>query len=135
MELLDLRHFNWGEVCVDKSSWSMQGLTTLSVKDTERQWATLTYNSDTREFKLNIDRNIDIKKAPAMIWVYARENEYNLSAEDSLDWVRERIIPPDRQNINHILAANDMEEYDEYKMLRLCNGECPQDDMWIEEIS
>lgn len=43
-------------------------------------------------------------------------------------WVRQRIVPPDRQNIGQILKANGLEEYDEFSLLMFGSGRCAQDD-------
>ena len=46
-------------------------------------------------------------------------------------WVRQRIIPSDRQNLGQILKDNGLTEYDEYNMLMLTMGRCPQDDYYL----
>lgn len=50
-------------------------------------------------------------------------------------WVRQRIVPPDRQNIGQILKANGLEEYDEFSLLMLGSGRCAQDDYYLFPLS
>lgn len=52
-----------------------------------------------------------------------------------IKWVRERIIPPNRQNISSILHELGMKEYSEIGMLVAYKGSRCQDDMWIEEVT
>ena len=113
----------------------MQNKRNFYVKDETQVYGILSYAVDTKEFHLTIHRDIDTYSAPILISMFADKGMYELDAGWSLRWVKERIIPPGRQNIREILSANQMTEYDEFQMLLFTNGKCPQDDMWIEEIS
>ena len=113
----------------------MQKIRSFYVKDNKQVYGILSYAPDTKEFSLAINHDIDIRFAPILISMFAEKGMYDLDAGWSLRWVKERIIPPSRQNIREILSANQMTEYDELQMLLFTKGKCPQDDMWIEEIS
>jgi ABC-type ATPase with predicted acetyltransferase domain len=105
----------------------------LSVKDRNKrkEWAKLYYDPGKKLFNLVIDKAADVKQMPASLWVYASSGKYDLSHADSLDWVKDRIIPEGRQNIQSILRNAKMDEYDEFKMLRYTKGKCVQDDLYV----
>lgn len=104
------------------------------IRKKEYTWAVLEYNSGTQQFALHIDKESDWHKAPIMIFAYADTGRFDLDAEWSLRWVRDRIIPPNRANIGEILKAAGLTEYSEFGMLMYHRGRCVQDDMYIEEI-
>lgn len=104
------------------------------VKLEDRVWAILEYNSSSKEFHLHIPKVEDIRRAPITIWAYADVGIGDLSAQQSLEWVQMRLIPPNRANIGDILVGFGMKEYDELEMLCKLNGRCSQDDMYIEEF-
>ena len=108
----------------------------LSVKDTNKrkEWARLYYCPVKKLFNLVINKNADIKKMPASLWVYASSGKYDLNHADSLEWVKDRIIPEGRQNIQAILRNGKMNEYDEYKMLRYTKGKCVQDNLYVVDV-
>lgn len=49
-------------------------------------------------------------------------------------WVRQRVTPPERQNLGQILKANNMAEYDEFKLLVKNEGRSCQDECYIVEM-
>ena len=68
-------------------------------------------------------------EAPLIIAAFIEKNQRVIGKEWSLRWVRERVIPPDRQNIGQILRENNMKFYDEFPLLvsnqgRSCQDEC-----------
>ena len=71
---------------------------------------------------------------PAMFYGHAKRCEYSVDHNWAMKWVRQRIIPAERQNIASILKANHLRVYDEYRLLRLSEGRCAQDDDHIVEI-
>lgn len=109
-------------------------LKVYNVRDANQVWAKLTYNTDNKEFHISIPRDIDLIKSPIMLSLYAENGKFELDAQQSLYWVRERLIPPERMNIGEILRGIGLTEYDEYKMLLALRGRCVQDDMYIEEV-
>lgn len=102
-----------------------------------KTWGTLTYSDKRNLFKVSFRRDIDIKKEKPPLFVYAfiKVGMYELDREFSLDWVKERIIPKDRQNIDSILKENGLKFYREIDMLELCMGRCTHDNMYLERIS
>lgn len=49
-------------------------------------------------------------------------------------WVKERVIPSDRQNIAKILVRARMKEYDEMRLMELSKAKSGQDSMYIREL-
>lgn len=49
-------------------------------------------------------------------------------------FVKERVVPPDRQNIGMIMRKVGMEYYSEFPLLVYCSGRCCMDDFYLEEI-
>ena len=109
-------------------------LITYNVRDKNEVWATLSYCSDTKEFHLNLFPDKDYTNAAIMLSMYADAGMFQLDAKHSMDWVKNRIVPPDRMNIGQFLREMHLEEYDEYPFLMLCNGRCCMDDLYLEEV-
>ena len=104
------------------------------VKWNDKVWAILDYNSEKKEFALHIQKAPNMMQAPITIWAYSNAGIWDLGPERSLEWVRMRLIPPNRANIGEILAGFGMKEYDEFEMLYKLQGRCSQDDRYIEEF-
>ena len=74
-------------------------------------------------------------EAPFLFASFVKRKEYSIDSEWSLKWVRQRVVPSDRQNIGMILKNAGMESYDEYKLLVLSEGRCSQDELYIKRTS
>lgn len=109
-------------------------LKTYNVRDDEKVWAKLTYDTDTKEFHLSIPKDIDRVKSAILLSLYADAGIFELNAEQSLNWVRQRIIPPERMNIGAFLRELNITEYDEYAFLMMYMGRCTRDDLYLEEV-
>ena len=48
--------------------------------------------------------------------------------------LRERVVPPDRQNIGMIMREVGMTYYSEFPLLVYTSGRCAMDEFYIEEI-
>ena len=51
-----------------------------------------------------------------------------------MQWLRLRIVPPDRQNIAQILSDLKLPAYDEFKLLEYTKGRCSHDDYYITKV-
>lgn len=49
--------------------------------------------------------------------------------------MQQRIVPADRQNLGQIMKENRLHEYDEYRLLMLCDGRCAQDDYYLKSVT
>ena len=66
--------------------------------------------------------------------MYLRSGRHELTAEESLGWVRSRLVPPDRQNIQQVLQANGLREYSEIDLLERSRGYSCNDDLEVYEV-
>ena len=93
------------------------------------------YYERTKTFYIEIEDNIDWWEAPFVFSPYIKNKENFVVPERSLQWVRSRIVPIDRQNLGDILKNNGLEYYDEFSLLEKCKGRCEQDDFHISKRS
>lgn len=97
--------------------------------------AYLFYYREAKQFFIELPDNADPWKTPMILSKFAERGETTVDHYWSGIWVKERIIPTDRQNLGQILHENGMDSYDEFALLTLANGRCAQDDYYITEIS
>lgn len=88
----------------------------------------------TGECCIELCEDVDEWDLPFILDHYARNGEYSIGMRDTMEFIRQRIIPPDRQNIGSILKDNGLEEYDEIKLFLLSDGRCAQDECYIRKI-
>ncbi len=96
--------------------------------------ATLLYDEDTREYRIEIAPDAGEDDVPMLLIPFIWRKQRTLDATWSRTWVRERIVPPSRQNLGQILKANGLDDYDDFQLLMIGGGRCSQDDFALEEI-
>ena len=96
--------------------------------------AKINYNVKTNEWSLKINKNIDLSTCPVFLYSMVKNNKYNVDNEGTLRFIRSRIIPSSRQNINSFLKKYKISYYNEYDLLKLSQGKCCLDDCYIEYI-
>jgi len=101
----------------------------------EKDVAFLYYDETRREYRIEVPETTQSWEAPLIIADFIRKNQRSIGREWSLRWVQERVTPPERQNIGQILKANNMTEYDEFKLLVKNEGRSCQDECYIVEKS
>ena len=69
-----------------------------------------------------------------MLSCLAEKGEYEIGSKWALNFVKSRIVPPERQNLGGILLAHGMEYYNEFDFLLFDMGRCCHDDYYLEEI-
>ena len=94
----------------------------------------LFYFEKSKRFFSEILSGIDEWEAPFMFAARIRKGQFSLSSDISMNFVRQRIIPAERQNIGNILKENGLTTYDEYKLLLLSEGRCAQDELFLKRI-
>ena len=94
----------------------------------------LFYYEKSESFVIELCEDLDEWEAPLLFQKLIREKRYTISSENSLMWVKERVIPSGRQNIGSILKKYKLKEYSEIAMLELSNGRCSQDNCYISEL-
>ena len=95
----------------------------------------LVYYENPKSFYIELKDGLDPWDAPLLLSGFVERGEYSINSYWSGVWVKQRIIPAERQNIGEILKENNLSIYDEYEFLKLSNGRCVQDDYYLEEIS
>lgn len=99
-----------------------------------RDLAFLFYFEKQRQFYIEIPKETDPWDLPFILFDFAQKGQYTIDAVWSMGWVRQRIVPTDRQNLGQILRENGLSEYDEYKLLMLSHGRCEQDGCYLTAI-
>lgn len=94
----------------------------------------LLYYEKEKEFYIEINDKLNTNNLPFIFEYFINRKEYTINSYWSYIWVKERIVPKERQNIVEILRENNLEEYDEFKLLIISKGRCAQDDDYIEEL-
>jgi len=97
--------------------------------------AYLLYYEREKRFYIELPEDADVWETPLILDSFVKRGEYSVNAYYSKLWVRQRIVPTDRQNIGQVLKANGLNMYDEYRLLILADGRCAQDDYYIERLS
>lgn len=92
---------------------------------------TLLYFEREKVFVVELDSDLDEWTAPLLFTAYVKRGIFTIPRAVSLAWIRERIIPSNRQNINQILKNHKIKEYDEIKFLEISEGKCSQDSLVI----
>lgn len=100
----------------------------------DRVIAYLIYHERSRRFYAEIPQEVNEWEAPAMFYGFVKRGVRSIDHEWTMRWVRQRIVPSERQNIGAILKNNGLKYYDEYKLLCLCEGRCAQDETYIIRI-
>ncbi|MBO4846571.1 MAG: hypothetical protein J5525_09725 [Lachnospiraceae bacterium] len=86
-----------------------------------------------KTFIVELKDGLDEWNAPLLFNSFIKKGIYTIPREISLLWVKERIIPAERQNINLILANHRLKEYDELKFLEISKGKCSQDSLSVKK--
>ena len=94
----------------------------------------LQYYEKEQTYIIELQEYLDEWSAPLLFTSYVRRNIYTIPRDISFLWVKERVIPSGRQNINEILNNNRLVRYDEMKMLEISSGRCSQDHLYIKEL-
>lgn len=94
----------------------------------------LYYDEKLREYEIEIPKTVRSCEAPFIIADFIKRKQYRIGKEWSYRWVRQRVTPPERQNIGQILKANQMTEYDEFQFLIKNEGRSCQDECYIVKL-
>ncbi len=95
--------------------------------------AYLVYYEKKKKFFIELLEENDEWQTPIYLVPFKRKKEMTVNSYYSRNWVEQRIVPHDRQNITQILKKNGLKLYDEMSLLTLANGRCAQDELYIEE--
>jgi len=106
----------------------------LITDDAGGDFGVLSYEPESKRWHIEINRERTWEDTPLSLALYIRQGRYSLDERQSLDWVRDRVVPPNRQNINQILQSLGIPEYDEFAILQHSKGVCPHDNLRLEEL-
>lgn len=103
-------------------------------REPRKDLAYLIYYESEKCFYVELPEDADKWETPLLLSSFAERGIRTVGAYYSMLWVRQRVIPPDRQNLGQILKENGLEEYDEHALLALAGGRCAQDSYYLTEI-
>lgn len=103
--------------------------------DSGNALAWLIYYEKEKRFYIELPDDADPWETPLILSSVLKRGERTANAYWSELWVRQRIVPPDRQNLGCILKDNNLESYDEFDLLMLAKGRCSQDNYYLESVS
>lgn len=96
--------------------------------------AYLLYDEKDRTYRIEVPEDVRSVEAPLIIADLMDKGQRQIGKEWSLRWVKQRVIPPERQNIGQILRENGMDRYDEFPLLVKNHGRSCQDECYLEEV-
>lgn len=100
----------------------------------DKNLAYIFHSPSSRNWNIEIADDIGEWDLPCLLDHFAREGIRTIGSYWSREFVRSRIVPPDRQNLGTILKDNRLTEYDEFKLFLISDGRCAQDDCYIVSI-
>ena len=103
-------------------------------KNAAKVLADLYYDEEKNEFRIVIPRDADTCKLPFALQLCADKGIYELPPSVSMRWVRDRIVPNDRQNIGQFLKSYGLKTYREDLMLEVNEGRTIQDDYKVRRV-
>lgn len=94
---------------------------------------TLLYYEKDNRYIIELQNYLDEWTAPLLFTRQVADKEYTILYELSYIWVKERVIPSGRQNINSILLHHKLKEYREIDFLEISEGRCSQDSLCVKK--
>ena len=101
--------------------------------ETPLMW--LIYSTVGKTFFIELPDEANPLNIPMPLDSFYRKGIRTIGSESSIEWVRLRIVPPDRQNIAQILSDLKLPAYDEFRLLEFTKGRCSHDDYYITKAS
>ena len=100
----------------------------------DKLYGVVIYNPSLDEYIVELPEDLAYEEAPILLDTAIENGEYTVGPKAAHLWIEQRVVPPDRQNIGAILKEAKLEEYDEFEMLKICDGRCAQDDFYLKPI-
>lgn len=94
--------------------------------------AYLHYNEENGRFSLHLCKEAKPENMQGMLRVFYEKKMFEPGEAWSERWVKERIIPGERQGLGITLRRNQMNRYDEAQLLEKSRGICVQDDLQVK---
>lgn len=99
------------------------------------EYAILSYDEENDRYAISIPESVHPDDLPAIPACLASKGIREIEDKWARRFVKERVVPPDRQNIGMILRDVGMQYYDEFPLLVYTSGRCCMDDFYLEEIT
>lgn len=96
--------------------------------------ATFMYDDETKKFSVEIPKDAELDDLPAVFKAMLMKGIYSVDDRVVRMFIKDRIIPPGRQNIGAILRTIGIIRYDEFEVLIYNKGRSCQDGFILEEI-
>lgn len=95
----------------------------------------ISYNQDKDEFSFKLNEEIkDTKYLPPILYDYTNLSlDYKPTHENILLWIEDRIMPPERDAIDHILDKMGLSIYNPWTILKENKGMTLEDYWWIRK--
>jgi len=94
----------------------------------------LFYYENEDAFVIELTENLSFDEASIFFAPFIEKGELTLDSKWSKNWVNQRIVPTDRQNLGQILRDNKLKDYNKYRLLMLGHGRCAQDDYAVIKV-
>ncbi|MEG0051472.1 MAG: hypothetical protein RR712_04770 [Terrisporobacter sp.] len=106
---------------------------TLMCKDIEV--GIIQYDSEKDKFSFTLNENIDnTKYMPPILYDYTNLSlNYKPQHENVLWWVEDRVMPPNRDAVDHILDLMGLPCYDAWEICKANKGMSLEDYWWLRE--
>ncbi|MDE7477936.1 MAG: hypothetical protein K2M91_08295 [Lachnospiraceae bacterium] len=98
------------------------------------EYAVLSYDEEMDEYHVSIPESVNPDDLPAILGILARKGIREIDDKWARIFVKERVVPPERQNIGMILREVGMRYYSEFPLLVYTSGRCSMDEFYIEEL-
>lgn len=99
-----------------------------------RDLAWLLYYEKEKRFYIELPDDADEWDTPLLLSSFLKKGERTVNSYWSAVWVRQRIVPSDRQNIGQVLRDNKLDAYDPFQLLMRAKGRCAQDDYYLAPL-
>ncbi|MDE6220400.1 MAG: hypothetical protein K2G51_08255 [Lachnospiraceae bacterium] len=92
------------------------------------------YDEDQDAYHVSIPASVNPDDLPAILGILARKGIREIEDKWARRFVKERIVPPDCQNIGMILREAGMGCYSEFLLLVYTGGRCAMDEFYVVGI-
>lgn len=113
----------------------MRNFIIVNKAKTNHPLASLQYDPTNKTFFMRIEPTARAQELQGMMRVFYDQGMLEPGEKWSMRWVRERIIPQERQGLGIILRKNGLSCYEEISFLEKSMGLSVQDDMMVLEVS
>lgn len=93
------------------------------------------YDTNNKQFSFNKYDEITYREyIPLGMYSYINWNlDYKPTPEDIIFWLKDRVVPKDRANIDEILKAIGIIDYDFWELCRRTRAMCMEDYFWLSK--